>query len=1081
MKPTSSMPFAWALLAVLALAAGCSKHDRAARALERGDKYLAAEQYDLAEDAYQIALSILPEDSRALGKLGMMCQRQGKFVPGYLLLQRALKEDPKNVELQLSFGLVAQGLAKTLEARAAARRVLEAQPTNERGLLLLAETCVTTRDSEEARTIIQGLRAGQLDAAGYHLALGVLGIVQRDQTAAETELRQALQLNPKSSAAHFYLGSLLVARSDVAQGGASLRTAAELEPLRSTRRMHYIEHLLQTGAVEEAKKLLAEVTTKAPDYIPGLKLEMSLAHKERRYEESGSIADKILKRDATNHDALSQRAAAKIALGNIEGGISALKMMEEIYAQSPLVKFRLAHAHLRKSEFVPAVDYLGQAIRLAPDYDDAILLLAETNLNRGNATTALSSLRELIKRQPRLVRAYLLLAQAHHVLGETEQCIGILRSFTDAFPKSPDGHYFLARVFAEIGKKDESRRALEQCVQAAPSHWPAVEMLVNNDLLANRTDAAKTRVKGLLESFPKQPVPLMLDAKVALQERDEKRAEANLQKAIELAPNEPQAYLFLSRVYLASQQPAQAVETLSALAEKTKDARTFMQLGVLNGALGHHDGARVAYEKALAVDPTFVPALNNLAAVLSVRLGQIANAQGHAEKARELAPTDPHVSDTLGWIFFLKGQYEMALPLIRASAEKMPAEALVQYHLGMVHYRLGNEEQATQAFRQVATDRVEPAIWKSAQDHLALLAIDGATAGADIRRELEGRLARDSHDPVVLARVAAIEAREGSREKAIGHYEAALKISPRSIAMLSALVDLHAAPAGNPARALELAKSAHALAPYQHELAWKLGRVALRLGDSAWAATALRSAANSLRDRPGLFLDLARANFGAGRVAEAERALQDGLGLAGSGELRTELTEFATLIAASGSPERSFATLAVARKVLAADPENSAALLVSALAQEHAKDSKAAAQTCEKILSSSPSFVPAMRLLAILLADKLGDDKKAEEIGAKAVRALPNDPELAFSLGTISFRRGDYAEAVRLLRISGRNRDQHAETFFHLGMAEYQLKNTTESLVQLQRALRLGLPPMETNEAKKLLEHMSRAGASLRP
>ena len=80
MKLTFSTPIGWALLAVLTLAAGCSKQDRAVRALERGDKYLAAEQYDLAEDAYQIALDILPEDSRALGKMGIICQHQGKLV-----------------------------------------------------------------------------------------------------------------------------------------------------------------------------------------------------------------------------------------------------------------------------------------------------------------------------------------------------------------------------------------------------------------------------------------------------------------------------------------------------------------------------------------------------------------------------------------------------------------------------------------------------------------------------------------------------------------------------------------------------------------------------------------------------------------------------------------------------------------------------------------------------------------------------------------------------------------------------------------------------------------------------------------
>lgn len=1045
------------------------------RALERGDKYLAAEQYDLAEDAYQIALDILPEDSRALGKMGIICQHQGKLVHAYVLLQRALKEEPKNVDLQLSFALVAQGLAKTIEARAAARKVLEVQPTNERGLLLLAETCVTTRDSEEARTIIQGLRSSHPDAASYHLALGVVGLVQRDQAGAETELRKALEKNPKSSAAHFYLGSLLVAKGDAAQGSAAFKTAAELEPLRSTRRMHYIDHLLRAGSTDEAKKLLSELTTKAPDFIPGLTLEMSLAHKDRRFEESGLIADKILKRDATNHDALSQRAATKIAVGNIDGGILALKMMEQIYQHSALVKFRLAHAHLRKGESTSAVDYLKQAIRLAPDYDDAILLLAETNLSRGNAAEALASLKERLKRAPRPSRAYLLLAQAHHALNDNDQCLAILRSFTETFPKSPEGHYFLARVLTQTGKEKEARRSLEQCAELAPDFWPAAELLVNDDLLASRTDAAKARVQSLLEKFPARTVPLMLDAKVALQERDEKRAEARLHKAIELAPLDPQAYQFLARVYLASQQPQQAVVTMAALAEKKNDAGAFMHLGVLNGSLGQHDGARTAYEKALAIDPKFVPALNNLASVLSVNLGQVDAALVHAAKARELAPADPYVADTLGWVHFLKGEHELALPLIRTSAERLAGEPLVQYHLGMVYYRLGQEEQASHALKQLVADRVDPAIAKVVREHLATLAIDGATAGAEVRGDLEARLARDPADPVVLTRLGAVEARAGARELAVKHYEAALKINPRSVPVLMALVELHAAAGGNPGRALELAKSAFELAQHRRDFTWKLGRTALKLGDTAWAATALRSAAGGGENQPELLLDLARATYGIGQVAEAQRALADAAGSPAAGTAGEQLAAFADMLSATTNAAAAAEALPRARRILATEPEHLAAQMVAALAQEHAKDFKGAVESYDRMLARAPAFMPAVRQLTILWADHLGNDAKAAEHGAKALPALPNDPELAFSMGTINFRRGNYAEAARLLRISGRRRDNHAETFFYLGMSEFNLKNDSESRTQLQRAVRLNLPAPEAAEAKRVLEQLGRS------
>lgn len=1069
-----STSIAGVFLVVVALASGCSKQSKVDRAIASGDKNLAAGLYDLAQSEYEIAMKLLPENPKAAGRLGILSQQQGRMVDSYLLLRHALSKSPDDLELQLKFGIVSRGLAKTAEARLAARKVLEAQPTNEEALVLLAESCATGRDNEEARNIVTSLRERNPDVAGFHIAFGILKIAQKDQLGAEVEFRKALEINPKSSVAHSYLGKLLLARGDSALAGESFKMAAELEPLRSIHRVNYVEHLIRAGAVDEAKKRLAELTTKAPDYIPGLTFAMGLAYREKRYEESAAIAEKILERDLSNHDAMSQRAAVKMAQGDVEGAIWALKVMEELYAHSALVKFRLANAYLRKGDSNSAVEYLNKAVQLSPDYDDAILLLAEINLNKGNSVGALNALKDLVKRQPRTPRPYVLLAQAHHAVGKSEDGLKILSGFSRAFPKTPEGPFLMARILLQLGKKEEARPALEQAVQAAADYWPALEMLVNDDLLENRTSAAKQRVVGLLEKFPKHPVPLLLDAKVALQEGDEKRAQAALVKAIELAPNEPSAYVFLAQVYLRSKQPQQAIETLAALAAKKNDASTFMQLGVLNGALGHHEAARAAYEKALVADPKFVPALNNLASILSNHLGQVDQAETIAEKARALAPLDAHVLDTLGWIFALKGRYEAALPLIRSSFEKLAAELSVQYHLGIVQYRLGQEEQAAQVLRQVVVSGIDSPMVKTAQEHLAVLAIDGAKAGADVQRDLEARVAKDPKDPVALIRLAAIAAREGANDRAVAHYEAVLKINPRSVAALSALVDLYAGPSSNPARALEIAKTLHGLVPNDGETAWRLGRIALRLGEAPWAATVLRSAATALRDQPDLQFDLAQAVYGIGRVEEAERALSEALGSGAFTKRREEAKRFASMVAATADPARAQAGLSEARQILAAEPDYLPALQVSALAQEQTRNFKGAAEIYQKILARHPLFVPAMRGLAIAYADHLGDDKKAEELALKVRQTNPEDPVIAYCLGTICFRRGDFAEAARHLKQSARMRDKHAETFFYLGMAEYQLKNISESRAQLQRALRLDLPPQEANEAKRLLEQMSR-------
>ena len=94
------------------------------------------------------------------------------------------------------------------------------------------------------------------------------------------------------------------------------------------------------------------------------------------------------------------------------------------------------------------------------------------------------------------------------------------------------------------------------------------------------------------------------------------------------------------------------------------------------------------------MNPRSVPAANNLAWLESEHGGHLERALQLAETAKELAPDDQRVADTLGWILYKRGQYQRALALLKESAIKLPTNPQVQYHLGMTYSRIGDKEQA---------------------------------------------------------------------------------------------------------------------------------------------------------------------------------------------------------------------------------------------------------------------------------------------------------------------------------------------------------------------------------------------------
>ena len=56
--------------------------------------------------------------------------------------------------------------------------------------------------------------------------------------------------------------------------------------------------------------------------------------------------------------------------------------------------------------------------------------------------------------------------------------------------------------------------------------------------------------------------------------------------------------------------------------------------------------AKTHYENTLKVNPTFAPAANNLAWILSEEEGNLDVALSYAETARGVRPDDPNIADT---------------------------------------------------------------------------------------------------------------------------------------------------------------------------------------------------------------------------------------------------------------------------------------------------------------------------------------------------------------------------------------------------------------------------------------------------
>jgi len=1052
---------------------GCSPAARKARHLERANRYFDSGQYDKAEVEYMNVLLIERENSQAIGHLGLIYSEQGRLGRAAPFLLKGRELEPNNLDLRLKLGLIYLAAGRLKEARDEANFVLDRRPQDDEAPLLLAEAAVTTNQIEETRQRLQKLSQPATERAPYQVALGTLDFRQSDFKAAEAAFKRAQTLDPKSSAVYSALGNLYWAQNDLKRAEQAFKTAAEFAPARSPRRLRYAQFKIQTGDLAAGKRILEEIVPKTPDYLPAWTGLAEIALGEKKYDECAALIDKMLARDPANYDALVLGGRLRLVKGETAKATTEFERIAKIYPQSPAVHYQLALAYLANDETGKAVSSLNQAVTLAPDFDEAVLLQAGLKVRSGDLSSAIISLKQLVQRRPQIPQAQLLLADAYHAQGNLDDALKVCRQWGELFPQSPQAPLLMGFVLLQQDKRDEARQAFGKALELAPDYLPALEQLVNLDLMEKQYTTALQRVEKLLEKDPKLTEPRLLLARVFQAQGDTNQAEAALLKAIELKPDLRAAYLLLARLYVDSHQNQKALENLhEVVAKNPKDVGALMQIGMIHDQEKNYDAARDTYEKLLAINPKFSLALNNLAYLYSEHFGQLEKAYEMASRARELLPYDPFTADTLGWILYKKSQYPSALSLLQESADKLPAEPEVQFHLGMTHYMMGEEEPARVAFQRALQLNKDFPGSDEASRRLSVLAIDVKTAGDEARAGLEKRVAEQPDDLIALVRLAAIYERNGAVDKAIGAYQTALKVNPKNVRALISLAQLYAARLQGTPKAIELAKAAYKLAPDDPAVSHTLGRMAYQTGDYKWALSLLQITARKQPGEPEVLYDLAEASYSMGQVPDAEAAMRSALQAGAPFSRADEAKRFLDMVALSANPSQALTAESRVEELLKSDPGYVPAIVVVATISEQKSDFSQAKQTYEKVLRRYPDFAPAKKRLAILSAEDPVPNQKVYELAMQAREAFPNDPEVAKALGIIVYRQGDYARSARLLQESANKLNGDAKVLYYLGMAQYQLKQPSESKQLLQRALDLNLEAGLAVEAKRTLAEL---------
>jgi tetratricopeptide (TPR) repeat protein len=202
--------------------------------------------------------------------------------------------------------------------------------------------------------------------------------------------------------------------------------------------------------------------------------------------------------------------------------------------------------------------------------------------------------------------------------------------------------------------------------------------------------------------------------------RDDKKAEAEFARAVQLAPKHEQARLMLGGVlYDQGLIDAAIVQLDEALKQQPRSLSLHMLAGQARLKNGQGDLARKHFEEALAINPNSAAAANNVAFLYATYGGDLDAALALAQKAHDLAPNLIEASDTLGWIQYKKGWHDRAIPLFEECVKRAPQSATYRYHLGLALLAAGQKEKSRGYLQAAVQMKLAPEDLTRAQEALA--------------------------------------------------------------------------------------------------------------------------------------------------------------------------------------------------------------------------------------------------------------------------------------------------------------------------------------------------------------------------
>ncbi len=511
--------------------------------------------------------------------------------------------------------------------------------------------------------------------AMYRYLRARVDLIGGDSRAAHGHLEAASRHDPSSAYLHTRLAGSYLALGETENALAAAAAAVRLD-----------------GRSRQGRRLLAGLYSAAG-----------------RVPEGIEAYRKLLELYPDDAQALLYLGALQLGQGDYGKAREHLARYIQGNPKSPLGHYYLGRVLAEAGELVRAEESYAAALKLHPSSSPVLTELGLVREFRGRRSAALETYEKLLKVDPRndwagrRLRAF---RSGRQDLSEARAEFDRLRS-REAAPGAVRRKVGL--IHYELGTLEDAITEFSLALVERPDDHRARFFL---GLTYGRLEDSE-RVVAQFSRIPRES-EYFVDSRVQLaaaHERQERFAAAAdaIRAALEKDDGRrKELFRYLAEVYRKAKDYPNAIKAMHTVVELDPQSdRVHFALGALYDESKDKDKTIEYMQKAIELNPDYAAALNYLGYTYADLGVELDRAERLIIRALEIAPNDGFYIDSLGWVYYRKGDYPKAIQQLEKAVHLLVDDPVIIEHLGDAYVKDRKPDKALRSYRDALKSATE--------------------------------------------------------------------------------------------------------------------------------------------------------------------------------------------------------------------------------------------------------------------------------------------------------------------------------------------------------------------------------------